>query len=75
MCRLFSQIWQEMVKNLQIGVGKKNYQYYIDDEEMKSFTFDNSEKTMTGICCVDAKKKSDFIFAIYLLLSEINQAD
>lgn len=76
MCRLFSQIWQEMVKNPQIGVGKKNYQYYIDDEEMKSFTFDYSDKIMTRICCVDAKKKkSDFIFAIYLLLSEIHQAD
>lgn len=76
MCRLFSQIWQEMVKNPQIGVGKKNYQYYINYEEMKSFTFDYSDKTKTRICCVDAKKNiSDFIFAIYLLLSEIHQAD
>lgn len=61
MCRLFSQIWQEMVKNPQIGVGKKNYQYYIDYEEMKSFTFDYSDKIMTRICCVDAKKKNQIL--------------
>lgn len=63
MCRLLSQIWQEMVKNLHIGVEKKDYQFYIDYEEMTSFTFDNSDKTMTGICCVDAKKKKNQILS------------
>lgn len=80
MCRLFSQIWQEMVKNLQIGVGKKNYQYYIDYEEMKSFTFDYSDKTMTGICYVDAKTKyqilsSQFTYCClkYIRLTDIKK--
>lgn len=76
MCRLFSQILQEMVKNLQIGVEKKNYQYYIGYEEMKSFTFDYSDKTMTGICCVDAKKNvilsSQFTYCLkYIRLTDI----